>query len=110
MVTAVGLGRVASLPTVWTLVMLRRRPAAIGVAVVRPGFTLVHGSPRHCQLIEVVTAVDLAARREDGLRCHVGARLLAPDPEGLGAGAPIPGGGHQVPSRRTEVAIDHGVG
>ena len=54
---------------------------------------------RHCQAVEAIAAADRAARWDGGSRCHADARLLAPDPEGPGAGAPVPGGGHQVPPR-----------
>jgi hypothetical protein len=53
-------------------------------------------------------ALDRAARRLAGSRFHPDVRLLAPDPEGLVAGTPIPGGGHQVPPW-AEMAVDHGV-
>src|SRR3712207_700766 len=63
---------------------------------------------RHCQVGGLRGALDHVAALRWRSRRHLGAGLLPPHPEGLGAGAAVPGGAHQVPPR-TEVAVDHGV-
>jgi hypothetical protein len=69
---------------------------------------LLHPGQGHCQVVEVTATLGRAARRCTGSRCDPDASLLAPDPEGLGAGTAVLGGRHQVPPR-AEVAVDHGV-
>jgi hypothetical protein len=61
-----------------------------------------------CQLGGLEVVFDHAAARRCSSCCHLDARLLPPDPKGLGASAAVLSGGHEVPPR-TEVAIDHGV-
>ncbi len=81
-------------------------------ARMRPLFTQERAAASaggHCQVVEVMAALGRVARRRAGSGCHLDARLLAPDPEGLVAGATELSGGHQVPPR-AEVAVDHGVG
>jgi hypothetical protein len=62
-----------------------------------------------CQVVGLMDALDRAARHLSCLRGHLDARLLPPDPEGLGTGIAVLSSRHQVPPR-TEMAIDHRVG
>ncbi len=63
---------------------------------------------RHCQLGRLPGVHDDAAVLRGCSCCHLGTRLLPPDPEGLGASAAILSGGHQMPTW-TEVAVDRAV-
>ncbi len=63
----------------------------------------------YCQVVGLMDAFGRAARHLSCLRGHLDARLLPPDPEGLGTGIAVLSSRHQVPPR-TEMAIDHRVG
>jgi hypothetical protein len=64
---------------------------------------------RHRQVVGLTAAFDRTAWHPSCSRCNLDARLLPPDPEGLGADIPVLNGCHQMPPR-TEVAIEHRVG
>ena len=62
----------------------------------------------HWQLVQRRGELGPIAEKVADLPGYLDARLLLPSPEGLGAGAPVLRGGHQVPPR-AEMTIDHAV-
>jgi len=64
------------------------------VDLVHAGRTPEELSRGHCQVFGPRGAFGCATRPSSPSCCHLDARLLPPHPEGFGAGAAVPGGGH----------------
>ncbi len=81
------------------------RPLCIAHPVDRMDSDVLCG---HCHVVWAMAVLKPMVAQFRSLRYGVGARLLLPNPERLGASATVRGCRHQMPPR-SEVAIDHGV-